>query len=170
MKDLLLVAVVIFVASTLGFGQARSKTPRAKPVSKSNAFVREKFDPLRIPREDLDKAIDLASKSGKRIILDVGGEWCGWCVHMDRFFFRYPGLTRLRDANFVWVKVNYSEENENRDFLATYPAIIGYPHLFVLDETGKLIHSQNTADLEFGESYNLAKFTKFLTTWSPKRK
>ena len=45
-----------------------------------------------------------------------------------------------------------------------------YPHLFVLDEAGKLLHSQDTALLEAGKSYDLAKFTRFLKDWSPPRK
>ena len=102
-------------------------------------------------------------------MLDVGGEWCGWCVYMDKFFYQNTELARIRDENFVWVKINYSEDNENKLFLAAYPAISGYPHLFVLDGDGTLIHSQPTYALEQEKGYNLMKFTEFLKTWSPKK-
>ena len=62
-----------------------------------------------------------------------------------------------------------NNENENKEFLANYPEIWGYPHLFVLETDGKFIHSQETSELEEGKSYNLTKFTTFLKEWSPKK-
>ena len=137
--------------------------------AKPEAFAREKFDPARDPKIDLEKAVGMAAKSGKRIILDVGGEWCGWCVYMDRFFYQNSALAKLRNDNYVWVKVNFSPENENPIFLAAYPAATGYPHLYVLDETGKLLQSQDTSLLEEGKGYNLVKFTEFIKKWIPKK-
>jgi len=144
-----------------------AKVDSGKPAPKP--FVREKFDPTRDPKIDLQKAVELAAKDGKRIILDVGGEWCGWCVYMDKFIAENAELAKLRDAGFVWVKVNFSEENENKAFLSPYPQPTGFPHLYVLDEKGKLVYSEDTSGLEKGEEYDLAKFIKFLQTWSPKK-
>ena len=48
-----------------------------------------------------------------------------------------------------------------------FPKIPGYPHLFVLDKTGTLLHSQNTSMLEDGKrSYDLERFTAFLKKWA----
>lgn len=174
MKKPLIVLAISILACISVFGQnASSKSAKArKPAAKKPVpkFIREKFDPARDPVADLALAVEAATKSGKRIILDVGGEWCGWCVHMDKYIYQNPKLAKLRDANFVWVKVNMSDENENIPFLSSYPKIDAYPHLFVLDEAGKLLHSQDTALLEAGKSYDLAKFTRFLKDWSPPRK
>ncbi|MEP7084738.1 MAG: hypothetical protein ABI854_08375 [Betaproteobacteria bacterium] len=49
--------------------------------------------------------------------------------------------------------------------LALYPPIKGYPHLFVLDAEGALLHSQQTDALEEGESYNVQRFEEFLRRW-----
>ncbi len=177
MKKLLLITAIAFAANLAAFGQKKVvKRPTAKPAVTKPAvakptptpFVREKFDPLRDPKADLAAAVIVATKTNKRIILDVGGEWCGWCVYMDKFFFQNPKLDKLRNDNYVWVKVNMSPENENPAFLAQYPVPTGYPHLYVLDETGKLLHSQDTSPLEAGNGYNLAKFTAFLKAWVPK--
>jgi thioredoxin-related protein len=127
-----------------------------------------KYDPARNADQDLRNAIVEAQRTGKRILLEVGGEWCSWCHIMDRYFDQNPNLTKLRDTNYVTVKINFSKENENEKFLGRYPKIPGYPHLFVLESDGKHLHSQFTADLEEGQSYNLQKFTKFLETWAPK--
>jgi thioredoxin-related protein len=126
------------------------------------------YDPARKPDQDLKNAIVEAQRTGKRILLEVGGEWCSWCHIMDKYFDQNPNLTKLRDTNYLTVKINFSKENENEKFLGQYPKIPGYPHLFVLESDGKLLHSQFTADLEEGQSYNLQKFTKFLEAWVPK--
>ncbi|HRI02496.1 MAG TPA: thioredoxin family protein [Pyrinomonadaceae bacterium] len=170
MKKLLLISVAIILVSATAFGQKTKVKAVKKPLAKKAAvFTREKFDPKRDPKLDLATAILTASKSGKRIILDVGGEWCGWCIHMDKFLFSNKALDKLRKNNFVWIKINMSPENENLAFLSEYPEIKGYPHLFVLDESGTLLHSQDTVALEKDETYNLAKFTEFLKLWSPKK-
>jgi len=127
-----------------------------------------KYDPGRSAEQDLRNAITEAQRTGKRILLEVGGEWCSWCHIMDKFFDQNPNLTKLRDTNYVTVKINFSKENENGKFLGQYPKIPGYPHLFVLESNGKLLHSQFTGDLEQGQSYNLQKFTKFLEAWVTK--
>ena len=79
-------------------------------------------------------------------------------------------LTALRDSNFITVKINYSPENYNQKALSQYPKISGYPHIFVLESNGKLLQSQATGQLEEGQSYNLMKFTDFVTKWSPPKR
>ena len=127
-----------------------------------------KYDPARSPEQDLKNAVVEAQRTGKRILLEVGGEWCSWCHIMDKYFDDNPNLTKLRDTNFVTVKINFSKENENAKFLSQYPKIPGYPHLFVLDSDGKVLHSQGTSPLEEKQSYNLQRFTDFLKNWAPK--
>ena len=126
-----------------------------------------KFDPSRDPAKDVAAAAASAKKQGKRVIVDVGGEWCSWCHILDRFLDDNTDLRAQVDRNFVWVKVNWSRENKNEAYLSRFPAITGYPHLLVLDADGKLLHSQDTGVLESGKGYDKAKFADFLRTWSP---
>lgn len=128
-----------------------------------------KYDPKADAYTDLAKAVSVAKSGKKQILMEVGGEWCGWCHRMHAFFDQNVPLRKYRDDNFVVLQVNFSEENRNEKFLAQYPKIEGYPHIFVLDSGGKLLHSQNTGDLEQGKGYNLEKFTAFLKQWAPKR-
>jgi len=128
-----------------------------------------KYDPKADPSADLAKAMAEAKSGNKRILIEVGGEWCGWCHRMHAFFDQNEPLRKFRDDNFVVLQVNFSEENRNEKFLAKYPKIEGYPHIFVLDANGKLLHSQNTGDLEQGKGYNLEMFNAFLKRWALKR-
>jgi thioredoxin-related protein len=130
----------------------------------------EKFDPTRNPFEDLKSAVGIATESNRRIILDVGGEWCIWCHRIDAFMHNTEEIKFLLEENYVVVKVNFSKENKNEKFLSQYPAIEGYPHFFVLESDGKLLHSQNTGELEKDKDYDKEKFVTFLNKWKPIKK
>ena len=73
----------------------------------------------------------------------------------------------LLDANYVWVKVNWSPQNKNEALLARWPKIKGYPHLFVLDGDGKLVQSQDTSKLEAEKDYDKPKVLAFLKQYAP---
>ena len=60
------------------------------------------------------------------------------------------------------MKVNFSPQNRNEAVLSQWPKIKGYPHLFVLDAEGRLVHSQDTGELEAGKDYDEAKVIAFL--------
>ena len=124
-----------------------------------------KYDPARDAAADIRLAVAEARKSNRRVILDVGGEWCGWCHTLDRYFVDHKDLAELRDKHFVWLKVNYSQENKNEAVISTYGKILSYPWLFVLEQDGKLLSSQQTDPLEEGPSYNYDRMKGFLTKW-----
>jgi len=128
-----------------------------------------KFDPARDAAADVATAVATAKAQRKRVLVDVGGEWCPWCHILDRFVAANPDVQALRDANYVWVKVNWSKENKNEALLSRWPKVQGYPHLFVLDADGTLLHSQDTGVLESGKDYDKAKFVAFLRAWAPAR-
>ena len=134
--------------------------------SKESKETRVKFDPERNPAEDLKDAIKKSKALNKRILLDVGGEWCVWCHRLDKFFEDNPDINNFLKENFVVVKINYSPENKNEEFLSKYPKAAGYPHLFVLSKKGKLLHSQNTGDLEKDKGYDSDKVMAFLQKWA----
>ncbi|MEP6848096.1 MAG: thioredoxin family protein [Acidobacteriota bacterium] len=168
----LAVVILVMLSGSLINGQTKSGPAVRNDVAQArkDPFPREKFDPQRNAKADVDAAVITAKASNKRIILDIGGEWCIWCVYMDKFFYQHPELAKVRDDNFVWVKINFSPENENKEFLATFPdPPKGYPHLYVSDQDGKLLYSKDTSELEEPHAYSLTRFTAFLEEWSPKR-
>jgi len=136
--------------------------PKSGPVTTSPDDFSSAYDPRRDPAKDLEKAKAAATQQHKRILLEVGGDWCIWCKMLDGFFAQQPQLRELRDSNFVLMKVNMSPFNENFAFLSQYPKIAGYPHFFVLDADGKLILAQETGSLEQGNGYSAKSITDFL--------
>ena len=127
----------------------------------------DKFDPGRDATKDIRDGVAEAKHSSRRVLLDVGGEWCIWCHRLDTLFAENPDLAGFLHGNFVVVKVNYSKENKNEEVLSHYPKVAGYPHLFVLDARGKLLHSQDTGELESGKHHDRDKVFAFLKKWAP---
>jgi len=125
------------------------------------------YDERRDPEADLRTAKAEARGARKNILLVVGGNWCSWCLRLDRFVRETPEVAEPWNRAFVTVHVNMSSENENKAFLGRYPEIEGYPHLFVLDAAGQLLHSQETGALEQGRSYSVSKVKRFVERWTP---
>jgi thioredoxin-related protein len=158
-----LIGLLVLISLTAGIAAAQQKE-----MLKGESAQREKFDPQRDSQKDLQAAIELASTSNKNILLDVGGEWCIWCHKLDKFFQDNKDASEYLHANYIVVKVNYSKENKNEKFLSQYPPVKGYPHLFVLNNKGKLIQSQDTGALESGDHHDHDKVLAFLKKWAPK--
>jgi hypothetical protein len=72
--------------------------------------------------------------------------------------------------DYVIMKVFDSNTNGNAEFLSAYPDFFAYPHLIVLDSGGKLLHSQDSEELESDSGYDGKAFAAFLKKWAPKRK
>lgn len=168
MKRLIQLFVMLCLTTPLLACAALSKissTATPAPVKQSTSSA-PAYNPASDPAADLQKAMGVAQKENKRILVEVGGEWCVWCHIMDRFYDSHPALLKLREDHYVLLKVNFSEENQNKAFLSQYPAVPGYPHIFILESDGTLLHSQNTSELEDGQSYNEKNFTAFLVDWA----
>jgi thiol:disulfide interchange protein len=124
------------------------------------------FDPARDAAADIDAAVAEAKRTGRRVLVDVGGEWCIWCKRLDQFFQENGDVADFLHRKYVTVKVNYSKDNRNESVLSRYPKVAGYPHLFVLDAAGALLHSQNTGELEKGKAHDREKVLAFLRAWA----
>jgi hypothetical protein len=122
------------------------------------------YDETRDPGLDLRLTVTRAQREKKRILLQVGGDWCGWCGRLAEFMRQQELVRQLLEDHFVVMKVAYPTDH-SEDFLASFPAIEAYPHLFVLDSKGDLIHSQDTEELEQGEGYDETAVLGFLNSW-----
>lgn len=122
------------------------------------------------PFKDLEKAKSYAQKNGKRILLIVGGDWCEWCDKLDNFINKDKELLEILNKNYVVVKV-YSKGDltPNGLFLAKFPSISQFPHIFVLNFQETLLESKQTTTLEKGETYDKSKVKEFLEYWAIKK-
>ncbi len=123
------------------------------------------YDPERDPFKDFEQAQQTASEQNKLILIQIGGNWCSWCIKLERFFDNAPDIAKLRDDTFVVIKVNVSPENYNEEFLAQMPEFEGYPFLVITDEDGQVLNSLTSGNLEQGNGYSESKFKEYFEYW-----
>ncbi|CAN5297396.1 hypothetical protein BH11PSE2_BH11PSE2_02530 [soil metagenome] len=113
-------------------------TPLPKPYDK-------KATPAQV-NAAVDAGFARAKASGKRVILDLGGNWCSWC-RMLSATMALPEAKPFIDAHFVIVPVPVSsakgKTDRNLQVLKRFGAekADGFPWLIVAEPTGKVLHS-----------------------------
>jgi thioredoxin-related protein len=124
------------------------------------------YDPERDPFEDGNSVLQNAKETQRRVIIEVGGDWCSWCHILEEFITNTPIVYEQLHDNFVVLKVNFSDANENQPFLDGLPKITAYPHLFITENDGSVIYSGNINQLLENGNYSKKRFSLFLDEWS----
>lgn len=147
------------MASSLAFtGMAQQNTP-SKPF----------YNPKADAHADIKNAMIQAQKEHKNIMLQIGGNWCIWCTRFHNLIETNDSLHQLMNNNYVYLPVNYDQNNKNSPLWAElgYPQRFGFPVFVILNDEGKIIHTQNSAYLEDGKGHSPEKVAQFLKNWSP---
>lgn len=126
------------------------------------------YNPNANAGEDISFAIKTAKEQNKHVFIQIGGNWCPWCLKLHEFYQNDIQIDSVMKADFVTVLVNYSRENKNLDVMQTlqFPQRFGFPVIVILNQDGSLIHTQNSAYLEEGKGYNKKLFMDFLKSWN----
>jgi thioredoxin-related protein len=126
------------------------------------------YNPDADAKKEVAAAVTRATAEGKHVFLQIGGNWCPWCLRFHKMVTENMKLDSLMQANYEVVKVNYSKENSNHELLATlgYPQRFGFPVFVILDATGKVLHIQDSGYLEQDKGYSQEKVERFLLNWS----
>lgn len=126
------------------------------------------YDPSADAPADLKAAIKAAGEQKKNVLVQVGGNWCSWCIRLNGFFKSEQQIDSILKADYILVKINYSPENKNTEVLAglEYPQRFGFPVLLILDGSGRRLHTQDTGLLELDKGYDPEKIERFLLSWN----
>lgn len=153
MKKIMFLIVVLFSANTV-FSQDMKNFKLYNPEENAKEVIATK--------------VKEAKKSGKHILIQVGGNWCVWCARFNDFVTTDKSIDSLVSVNYVVYHMNYSKENYNKELLKKYkfPQRFGFPVFLILNEEGELIHTQNSEYLESGKGYDKDKVTAFFRNWS----
>lgn len=138
-------------------------------LSAQDAEVKPKlYHPEVDAKAEIAQAVTKAKAEGKQVLLQIGGNWCIWCLRFHAFCAQDAAIDSLLRADYVVVHVNYSPENKNEKLLAKYghPERFGFPVFVVLDAAGRRLHTQDSWYLEDGKaSYDAEKTKHFLEMW-----
>jgi thioredoxin-related protein len=143
----------------LVLGMTACQTKETDPVGR--------YDPSADASAEFAAAQTAAQASNRRILMEVGGNWCAWTRRLDHLLESHNEIARTLADGYVHVRINFSDENHNETFLSRFPKIGGYPHLFVLDASGTVLLSQDTTPLEVGRQHDPEKVLALLKKWAP---
>ena len=124
------------------------------------------YDDQRDPFADAKAALTLAQASNRQVLIEIGGNWCSWCKKMDSFLDKNPDVYQALHQQYVLLKINVSDSNENSAFMKSLPPVLGYPHMYVATAQGKMILSKDTAELLDNYNYSKVQWLNFLNDWS----
>jgi thioredoxin-related protein len=130
--------------------------------------VKKLYDPSLDGMKQIKEAIASAAGSGKHVLIQYGGNWCGWCIKFDAFCKSDTAISGIISNNYIPVKLNYDPVNKNlaaNEFLGN-PARFGFPVFIILDGHGKVIHIQDSGLLEEGNGYSKQKVQGFFNNWT----
>ena len=127
------------------------------------------YNPEADAKKDLIEATQKATAENKHILIQVGGNWCGWCKLFHDLTTTDPEIKSFIEENYIVYNLNYSKENQNLDVLKSldFPQRFGFPVFVILDKEGNRIHTQSSAYLEEGKGHSQKLVLEFLKQWSP---
>ncbi|WP_410220379.1 thioredoxin family protein [Pedobacter sp.] len=151
--------ILLLLICVMGMLAANAQTDN-KPVKIYNVEANAKAD--------LDKAIAKAKKENKNVFVQVGGNWCVWCIRFHDLVDATPELKNYLNEKYETVLVNYSPENKNEETLKRLknPGRFGFPVFVILNGAGEVIHIQNSAYLEKGNGHDPKLILDFLKNWT----
>ena len=127
-------------------------------------------------RADLKKASAQAQKENKNVLVQMGGNWCPWCMKFHALVTGYPRLDSLMKANYVYLLINVPKEKDKRDYSLFrelgFPNRFGYPVFIILDGSGKRLNTVDSDGFEYRDpkitGYDTLKVERFLKLWTVK--
>lgn len=124
------------------------------------------FDPNADFEAQLKGALLEAGKSGKRIIVEFGGDWCIWSIKMTNVL-ESPIFRSLLQKHFIFLRCFAGREGEcpYPEYLE-FPNIASIPFFILLNEKGEIIATQRTEKFEILRFYNPIKLYFFLKSWT----
>ena len=117
----------------------KAQDPAAKPV----------YDEKADAKKDVAAALERAKRENKRVLIQWGANWCGWCKWLAGTMKKDGQLARTILYEYEVVHVDVGRFDKHMDLAkelgADFKAI---PFLTVLDADGKALVQQNTEPFE----------------------
>jgi thiol-disulfide isomerase/thioredoxin len=116
---------------------------------------------------DVDAALARAKVSGKRVLLDLGGNWCPDCRFLAGVL-DIPEVKAFIGRHFETVYVDVGHFDKNLDIPARFgaPKPKGVPTVLVLNADGTLVDTDQREDLSDARSMTPQAVVDWLARWA----
>jgi len=135
--------------------------PAQEPAAKTPPPV---YDEKADAGAQIEAALIAARAKNQRVLIQWGGNWCGWCIKLAHVFKTDPQIARKLLYEYRVLHVDVGHMDKNQELVKRFGADLtkGVPYLTVLDGGGKVLANQETGSLEIGDQHDPAKVLAFL--------
>ncbi len=146
------VSCIVMAAGSVVMAQAEAAPASVQPEKKPDAKEKPKvYDESADAKKQIDAALAKAKKNNRRVLVQWGANWCGWCVKMHGLFKADREIAKTLMYEYDVVYVDVGRFDKHMEIAAGYGADLkksGLPFLTVLDADGKVLANQETGSLE----------------------
>jgi thiol-disulfide isomerase/thioredoxin len=125
------------------------------------------YDPASDAKADVAAAAAKARATGKLLLIDLGGNWCGDCRVLAGVL-RLPEIAAFVNEHYVVVVVDVGHMSRNLDIPARYGVnkLVGVPSLLVVDAHGRLKDAGHVAALADARHMTPQGLADWLARWT----
>jgi thiol-disulfide isomerase/thioredoxin len=135
-----LFALLLFATPALAAVPA--PTPSIGSLQQLPVVVMQPYDEQADADAAVQDAFNRAKKSHKRVLIDLGGNWCVDCIVLANFL-KLPEMHRFMDVHYEVVAVNVGRFDRNQQIPARFGItgrLQGVPALLIVTPEGKLVN------------------------------
>ncbi|HLY04636.1 MAG TPA: thioredoxin family protein [Rhizomicrobium sp.] len=148
---------------------AADHAPRVSVVNLSDISVPDRpYDENADANAAVANAFTKARAERKRVMIDLGGNWCGDCRVLAGIM-ELPEVRTFLDAHYVVVSVDVGRFNRNLQIPARFgitKRLEGVPSVLIADPNGKLIDADHIAALADARSMTPQAIADWLAQWA----
>jgi thiol-disulfide isomerase/thioredoxin len=144
-------AFAILLLATPALAAVPAPKPSIAKLEQLPVLTMQPYDEAANADAQVAAAFARAQKSHKRVLIDLGGNWCGDCIILANFV-KLPEMHRFMAAHYEEVSVDVGRFNRNLQIPARFgftKRLEGVPALLIATPDGKLVNGDNifaTAD------------------------
>ena len=117
---------------------------------------------------DVAAAFARAQKSHKRVLIDLGANWCVDCIVLANFI-RLPEINRFVEGHYETVVVDVGRFNRNLQIPARFgftQRLVGVPTLLVATSDGKLLNQNDVFAISDAHSMTPQAIADYLAKYA----
>ena len=167
--NLAAVAALLLLGS---HGTAAATTPKVHIAALSDLPIEEMrpYDETANADAVVNGAFARARKSHKRVLIDLGGNWCGDCIILDNVM-QLPEVKSFVDAHYEAVSVDVGRFDRNLEIPARFgitKRLEGVPSVLIATPDGRLVNAGHTAALVDARSMTPQAIADWIAQWAAK--
>ncbi len=126
------------------------------------------YDETADAEKEIAVALAHAKKENKRVLIQWGANWCGWCTKLHDLYKTDKQISRKLLYEYDVVYVDIGKWDKNKELAEKYNAYLamekdGVPYLTILNSDGIVVSNHDTGSLEKGKEHDPEKVLAYLT-------